>query len=146
MTRFPFFSALRLGVFACLLWSGLALVPVVSAQDKASDASIIYPRNSDAAKKETGTSGHGSGYGSGILVVALLLAGAGGWLFWRGRATPAGTLSARKLAIAETKSLGNRQYLVVAAYEDKKFLLSVCPGRIEFLTPLDGSTPPDQTS
>jgi flagellar protein FliO/FliZ len=47
----------------------------------------------------------------------------------------------RKLAIAETKSLGNRQYLVVASYEDKKFLLSVCPGRIELLTPLDGSSP-----
>jgi flagellar protein FliO/FliZ len=80
-------------------------------------------------------------YGSGVLVVALLLAGAGGWLFWRGRAVPTGTMSARKLAIAETKSLGNRQYLVVASYEDKKFLLSVCPGKIELLTPLDGPVP-----
>jgi len=121
------------------------LVPVATAEEKAKDAAIIYPRNAETAKSETPAT-HGTGYGSGILVVALLLAGAGGWLFWRGRATPVGTLNARKLAIAETKSLGNRQYLVVAAYEDKKFLLSVCPGRIELLTPLDGSTPPAKTS
>lgn len=146
MIRFPFFFTLRFCLLACVFSGVLSLVPAASAQEKAKDASIIYPRNSDAAKPEAGVATHSTGYGSGILVFALLLAGAGGWLFWRGRATPAGTLNARKLAIAETKSLGNRQYLVVAAYEDKKFLLSVCPGRIELLTPLDGSTPPAKTS
>ncbi len=146
MTRFSIFSTLRLFVLTCSLWTACSLVPTAFAEEKASDASIIYPRNSEAAKTaDAAAATHSPGYGSGILVVALLLAGAGGWLFWRGRATPAGTLNARKLAIAETKSLGNRQYLVVAAYEDKKFLLSICPGRIELLTSLDGSTPPAKT-
>jgi flagellar protein FliO/FliZ len=107
------------------------------ADEKAKDAAIIYPHTPE--NKTESSSAHGPAYGSGVLLVALLLAGAGGWLFWRGRAAPAGTVGTRKLAIAETKSLGNRQYLVVAAYEDKKFLLSVCPGKIELLTSLDGT-------
>ena len=35
-----------------------------------------------------------------------------------------------------TRSLGNRQYLVVASYEGQKFLIGVCPGRIDLLAPL----------
>ena len=54
----------------------------------------------------------------------------------------AGLRADRRLAIAETRSLGNRQYLVVAAYDGRKFLLGVCPGRIEMLAPLDGGSPP----
>jgi flagellar protein FliO/FliZ len=46
----------------------------------------------------------------------------------------------RSLAIDETRSLGNRQYLVVASYEGKKFLIGVCPGRIDMLSSLDGSS------
>ena len=42
----------------------------------------------------------------------------------------------RSLAVEETRSLGNRQYLVVASYEGKKFLLGVCPGRINLLSAL----------
>jgi flagellar protein FliO/FliZ len=71
------------------------------------------------------------------LTVALLAAAAGGWLLWRQKQSSAGIAgAARKLAIAETRSLGNRQYLVVADYDGRKFLLGVCPGRIEMLTPL----------
>ena len=38
--------------------------------------------------------------------------------------------------VEETRALGNRQYLVVASYEGKKFLLGVCPGQINLLSPL----------
>lgn len=44
----------------------------------------------------------------------------------------------RKLNVAETRMLGNRQFLVVAEYEGRKMLLGVCPGRIELLSDLDG--------
>jgi flagellar protein FliO/FliZ len=44
----------------------------------------------------------------------------------------------RKLNINETRMLGNRQFLVVAQYEDRKVLLGVCPGRIEYLCTLAG--------
>jgi flagellar protein FliO/FliZ len=140
MTRSRFFTALRLCLLAGVLGS-LALPAFAAPPDeKAKDATVIYPHG-PASKAEASSAAPSSMYGSGVLVVALLLAGVGGWLFWRGRAAPAGTMNARKLAIAETKSLGNRQYLVVAAYEDKKFLLSVCPGKIELLTPLDDASP-----
>ncbi len=139
MTRSSLFIALRLGLLAWALASLALPAFAAPAEEKAKDATVLYPHG-PANKTET-SAAQSSTYGSGVLIVALLLAGAGGWLFWRGRAVPTGTMSARKLAIAETKSLGNRQYLVVAAYEDKKFLLSVCPGKIELLTSLDATTP-----
>jgi flagellar protein FliO/FliZ len=139
MSRSKFFTMPRLICLGWMLWISSALSSAAPAEEKGKDAGIIYPHSVE--NKSESATGHGSGYGSGVLVAALLLAGAAGWLFWRGRATPGGTVNLRKLVIAETKSLGNRQYLVVAAYEDKKFLLSVCPGRIELLTPLD-ATPP----
>ena len=47
----------------------------------------------------------------------------------------------RKLEISETRMLGNRQFLVVAAYEDRKILIGVCPGRIDYLCTLAGGEP-----
>ncbi|MEO6995286.1 MAG: flagellar biosynthetic protein FliO [Lacunisphaera sp.] len=138
MTRSSLFTALRLGLLAWALGSLAFPAFAAPAEEKAKDVAILYPHG--PASKTESAAAQGSMYGSGVLVVALLLAGAGGWLFWRGRAAPTGTINARKLTIAETKSLGSRQYLVVAAYEDRKFLLSVCPGKIELLTPLDGGS------
>lgn len=47
----------------------------------------------------------------------------------------------RGLKIAETRALGNRQYLMVVEYDSQKILLGVCPGKIEHLcfleTPFD---------
>jgi len=78
----------------------------------------------------------GSGSGPLTIVGAVALAGAGGWLLWRRRRNPLDARAARQLAIDETRSLGNRQFLVVASYRDKKYLLGVCPGRIDLLAPL----------
>ena len=44
----------------------------------------------------------------------------------------------RKLVISETRSLGNRQFLIVAEYETRKMLIGVCPGRIDYLSTLAG--------
>jgi flagellar protein FliO/FliZ len=119
----------------CLFWIGMMVAPFASAQDKAKDAAVLYPRAANAPAE--GAAGRSGGYTT-VLVAALLLAGAGGWLFWRGRTGPGAAAAVRKLAIAETKSLGNRQFLLVASYDDKKYLLSVCPGRIDLLTQLEG--------
>jgi flagellar protein FliO/FliZ len=82
--------------------------------------------------------------GSGPLTVVgvIVLAGAGGWILWRARAGNLNQLSRtpRKLAVEETRSLGNRQFLVVASYQDKKFLIGVCPGRIDLLSNLSDSS------
>jgi flagellar protein FliO/FliZ len=82
---------------------------------------------------------HGDpGMGAVTVIGTMLLAGAGGWLLLKGRKLPFPGRVVKKLSIDETRSLGSRQYLVVASYEGKKMLLGVCPGRIDLLTPLNG--------
>jgi len=112
-----------------------------TAAFSADDNQIIYPGKSPSANLATPASAGGVGLLPVVGVIAL--AAAGGWLLWSKRGVALAGRDARQLTIAETRPLGNRQYLVVAAYEGKKFLLGVCPGRIEMLTPLDG-TPPQE--
>ena len=102
---------------------------------------IIFPQGaSTPANKGAVTKGDdGRGY---ILVVAIILAGAGGWVMLRRRkGIPILNREARKLQIEETRPLGNRQYLVVASYEDKKFLLGVTAGQIQLLSDLNKLEP-----
>ncbi len=82
------------------------------------------------------------GLGPITVVGVILLGGAGAWLLVRGRKIQLPGRVVRRLNIDETRSLGSRQYLVVASYEGKKLLLGVCPGRIDLLTPLDASPSP----
>lgn len=79
-----------------------------------------------------------------MLLAVALLAGAGGWWLWQKRRQGALPGGKTRLTIAESRSLGSRQYLVVADYDGKKFLLGVCPGSIELLTPLDGEKPEEK--
>jgi flagellar protein FliO/FliZ len=117
----------------CLL---LFLAPVAFAQS-AKDP-VIYPRGT-AAGDAPAAAGKPETNSSFYLAVALLL-GAGGWWLWLKRkgGVRGGLAGASHLTIAETKSLGSRQYLVVADYDGKKYLLGVCPGSIELLAPLEG--------
>ena len=46
----------------------------------------------------------------------------------------------RKLEILETKPLGNRQFLLVVAYEQEKFLLGAHPNGIQFLSKLHANS------
>lgn len=120
----------------------LAFALAALAASAADPSQVIYPGGSStagAARKPD------AGFGAVTVVGALVLAGAGAWLLLvRGRKLPFPGRDARKLAIDETRSLGSRQYLVVASYEGRKMLLGVCPGRIELLTQLDGSPAPEK--
>ncbi len=123
--------------------TGSALLLVLSvflfAPSLHADEKIIYPRPAENAGTPAAKSGSALS-SAPLLLLALGAAAAGGWLLWRQRRTPAGLAGrdARKLAVTESRSLGNRQYLVVADYDGRKFLLGVCPGRIDLLSPLDG--------
>lgn len=99
---------------------------------------VIYPRNAAAPGAPSENRSGGASLLTGVLGLAAV-AGAG-WFWWRNRAMGGGGpgRSERKLTIAETRPLGNRQHLLVADYAGKKYLLGVCPGRIDLLTPLDG--------
>jgi flagellar protein FliO/FliZ len=119
--------ALLLFCAACL---GAAEPAALPAPD-----SVIYPR---ASGERTPVSADRDGWSRAPwLVGALALAAAGTWWLWRSRnqARP-GSRPGRRLVIEETRSLGNRQYLIVAAYEEKKLLLGVTPGRIKLLCDL----------
>ena len=45
-----------------------------------------------------------------------------------------------ELEILETRPLGGRQFLLVARVGQEKFLLGVCPGRIDYLCPLNADS------
>jgi flagellar protein FliO/FliZ len=76
------------------------------------------------------------------MFVAAVCAVAGVWFLWRGKRQMGGRASKGMLSVAETRSLGSRQYLVVAAYGEKKYLIGVCVGRISMLAPLDDAANP----
>jgi flagellar protein FliO/FliZ len=109
----------------------------------ADDGQVIYPGGTPGATAPAPKPGQGFGFVTVLGVV--LLAGAGGWMLWRGRKVAVGGKDQRLLAIDETRPLGNRQYLVVASYEGKKLLLGVCPGRIDLLASLNGESVKDGT-
>lgn len=115
---------------------GLLALPL-AAQEKKDD--VIYPRGSAPADAAVPA---GAGRTNTLMLLGTAaVAAAGGWWLWQKRRTAAGNGQASRLAIVESRSLGSRQYLVVADYDGRKFLLGVCPGSIEMLTPLDGGQP-----
>jgi flagellar protein FliO/FliZ len=124
-------------------WLGpLAFLALFAAAVAAEPAKVIYPGTASPAAPAGPALGSG---GALSLVVVLAMFGVGGWILWRGRVKGGSGARPPQLAIAETRALGNRQYLVVATYEDKKFLIGVCPGRIDLLAPLDAPAVSRQT-
>jgi flagellar protein FliO/FliZ len=98
---------------------------------------IIYPRNSQDRPPAAPAVKSSSVGNMLILLVALALTAAGVWvLIQRRQAGPLAARGQRRLQIEETRPLGGRQYLVVANYDGKKYLLGITPGRINLLTPL----------
>lgn len=136
-TLLPFF---RLAALLTLLaWAPGALAAPTAADE------VISPK---AEAQPTITPADGPGSGALTTVAVILLAGAGGWMLWRGKGGALAQLnrSPRKLGVEETRSLGNRQFLVVATYENKKFLLGVCPGKIDLLTRLSDAAASEEKS
>ena len=76
-------------------------------------------------------------YLGGMLVLFV----GGAWLLRNGLPAMQRNKGERKLNITETRGLGARQFLVVAEYENRKMLLGVCPGRIDYLCTLSGAEP-----
>jgi len=125
-------SRWRSGFRAVFILTSLTAGTLVCAADQ-----IIYPRPAGGTATAAAPLPSGDGSSRWLIVFAVVAAAVGAWLLWRRRSPGwGGTASARKLAVTETRSLGNRQYLVVADYEGRKFLLGVCPGRIDMLAPL----------
>ena|SRR5450432_2073399 len=140
----PFTSVTRwvIVVFGCaVLATAQPMKSSVPTGAPSSADTIIYPKGTPSNGSSTLLKPEDNGR-SYILVVALILAAVGGWvMFQRRQGSPLLTRGNRKLQVEETRPLGNRQYLVVASYEDRKFLLGVTTGQIQLLSTLDGSKP-----
>lgn len=118
-----------------LLFAAVLLAGSAASAATVGESDIIVPGRS--ARTEAPAPTVSSSLNRAALYLGVAMAAVGGFLVYRNRRnTPAGR-ELRSLAIDETRSLGNRQYLVVASYDGRKFLLGVCPGRIEMLTPLN---------
>ncbi len=114
--------------------------PVVSAAESTPASlgaeDMIYPRNSPEARQQRAAAEPFPVWGA--LGVAALLGGAGFYLLRRGQmGRRPGAEVHQRLVLEETRPLGSKQFLAVAAYGEKRLLLSVCPGRIDFLCRLD---------
>ncbi|HEX9785077.1 MAG TPA: flagellar biosynthetic protein FliO [Opitutaceae bacterium] len=133
----------------------LALLPGAVLSMPAADrtgpepSEIIHPARSPAVQSSAGAAADarvlapppmpgGLGQAAAYVVILGLLVG-GAWLLMK-RGTLARPFSkgSGKLQVLETRMLGNRQFLLVVEYEDAKMLIGVCPGRIDYLTPLAG--------
>ncbi len=146
MPRFSLFDALRRlpVVIGCVVlataqpMSGNTQPPV--EPQRAPDM-VIYPKGTAGAQAPVSQD---SGYSNPFyLAFAVVVAATGGWILWRRRTgaslIPGTGPEVRKLTIDETRPLGNRQYLLVASYEGRKFLLGVTTEKIELLTHLPDS-------
>src|SRR5512142_1803237 len=104
----------------------------LTAAEPPAPETVIYPR---ATTEKTNLPAERDPWSRAPwLVGSLALAAAGAWWLLRARNRPGP--SGRRLSIEETKSLGSRQYLVVAACEGRRLLLGVAPGRINLLCEL----------
>lgn len=117
--------------------SAPADIPEVAAPAQAMPAPAPAPMAMDY--KPSG----GSGAQLSLYLVLLLALLAGGAYLLRNGFTifQPKLKGERRLQISETRMLGNRQFLIVAQYEDRKMLIGVCPGRIDYLCTLAGGEP-----
>ena len=129
-------SRLRLslahGALCCLL---LAPVAALAQGQSSSSGSLVF---SGAPTAGAGSMIQMFGYVLAIVmivgaVIAFFLR-SGGLLGIR-----LGAKTNRKLQLQETWMLGHKQFLAVVDYEGRKMLLGVCPGRIDYLCPLEGN-------
>ena len=119
------------------LLAGLALLLVTLASGYAEDAPTAPVAPVSPVTHLGGSTWQIAAYLAGLVV---LIAG-GGWLLKNGIPSMQRNKGERKLNISETRGLGARLFLVVAEYDNRKMLIGVCPGRIEYLCTLSGAEP-----
>lgn len=87
----------------------------------------------------------GGGYGA-LMMLLILLVGilAAVFVYTKKIGIPRAPKSG-SLELLETKPLGGRQFLVVAKYGEKRVLLGVCPGRIDFLCDMTDGLPASES-
>ena len=104
---------------------------------------VIYPRSDTGTQSSSQPGNTGSSPATWVFV-AMVGLGAGGYWYLRQRGkSPLGRRGS--IQIEDTRALGNRQFLVVASCDGRRFLLGVAAGGIQLLSPLDPAEADDDT-
>lgn len=103
---------------------------------------IIYPAGLERPATDPAAPAPALLPGAGWVFILLVAAGAAGFWAWR-RYRPGHAAARRTIQIEDTRALGNRQFLVVASCDGRRFLLGVAPGGIRLLSPLESDLPDD---
>lgn len=112
----------------------IAAEPAAPLPPERSSETMLYPAGSTAASEPSHFSPGGTS-ATWVFTVLVMGAAAGVWYWRRRNGSPL-----RKhglIAIEDTRPLGNRQYLVIASCDGRRFLLGVASGNIQLLSPLD---------
>ena len=133
------FFALLAGVL--LLWGGHSALaqeqpPTAAPPDK---SVVVVPAGPPSVPASV--TGGGTVSLLGYVLTIVVLGAAGVTVLLRGGffgVSWGAAKTVRKLRIEESRTVGNRQHLVVAEYEGRRVLLGISPGRIDFLCGLDG--------
>lgn len=95
---------------------------------------LLYPAGGPTADGVAHQTSSGTS-ATWVFVILVGLAAAVMW-YWRRRSpNPLGRRG--NIQIEDTRALGNRQFLVVASCDGRRFLLGVAAGGIQMLSPLD---------
>ena len=101
---------------------------------------VLYPAGGAPAEARSAQT-PASASSTWVFVGLVSLAAGAAW-YWRRRQT--GPLGRRgTIQIEDTRPLGNRQFLVVASCDGRRFLLGVATGGIKMLSELDSHVAPD---
>lgn len=135
------FSALSAG--ALLVWGGLSALAQEQTAPVAppEKATLGAPVQAPVSSAPSSLSGGGTVSLLGYVLTIVVLGGAGFTVLLRGGffgVSWGAAKTVRKLRIEESRTVGNRQHLVVAEYEGRRVLLGISPGRIDYLCGLDG--------
>ncbi len=135
----------RLRYFAAAFIVTITLASLAGGETPAKLApdAVLYPRESPAGESSPGGEISSRSSSPTLVFAGVILLATGAWLWWKFRVGPAGLMARApsQLAIEETRALGNRQFLLVVSHEKRRFMLGVCPGRLEMLTEL---SPPSE--
>jgi flagellar protein FliO/FliZ len=134
------FGNIRLGLLAVALGLTCTLGHAADPTPASlGDEGIISPRH--GAGSVAGRPADSSFSPWTMIGLVALLGGAGLWMMRRGNlGARSSSVPLQRLSIDETRPLGNKQFLAVASYGDRRLLLAVCPGRIDMLCRLDDTT------
>jgi flagellar protein FliO/FliZ len=119
------------------------LLASTPAADEARGSLVIQPKDLDATLMPVSSRRGNNGTVVAVYALLSLVAGAAVlWWFQRRGVMSFAAPADRELKLLETRSLGNRQFLVVVQYGEQKMLLGVAPGVINHLCYLEGSQEP----